>query len=175
MDMGRNWEGSSAPFWGGELGRSPSNTKSPWLSPTKWHLNPSSHLATTMVIKYNHGHNRYGPKIGGVPLWKRGSCVPIYTMWPGPRPICEPSFILIHPTVWPQHRNVTERIDMTGQTYRLGQDRQRSEGIGRTVLQTVAQQELSCSGDGRPRPHWTCAEKKWAAVPLSRGSSWVPV
>jgi len=39
------------------------------------------------------------------------------------------SFILIHPnpTVWPQRTNVTDR-----------QDRQRSDSIGRTVLQTVA-------------------------------------
>jgi len=41
-----------------------------------------------------------------------------------------PSFVLIHPTVWPQCTNVTD----TGQT-----DRQRTDGIGRTVLQTVAQ------------------------------------
>jgi len=40
-----------------------------------------------------------------------------------------PSFILIHPTVWPQYTNVTDR---TGQTV------QRSDSIGRTVLQTVA-------------------------------------
>ena len=38
-----------------------------------------------------------------------------------------PSFILIHPTVWPQYTNVTDR-----------QDRQRSDSIGRTVLQMVA-------------------------------------
>ena len=39
-----------------------------------------------------------------------------------------PSFILIRPTVWPQYTNVTDR-----------QDRQRTDSIGRTVLQTVAQ------------------------------------
>jgi len=38
---------------------------------------------------------------------------------------------LIHPTVWPQYTNVTDR---TGQT-----DRQWTYSIGRTVLQTVAQ------------------------------------
>jgi len=45
-----------------------------------------------------------------------------------------PSFTLIHPTVWPQYTNVTDR--------QAGQDRQtgqRSDSIGRTVLQTVAQ------------------------------------
>jgi len=44
-----------------------------------------------------------------------------------------PSFILIHPTVWRQYTNVTDRQDRTGQ------NRQRSDSIGRTVLQTVAQ------------------------------------
>jgi len=44
-------------------------------------------------------------------------------------PACQlPSFILIHPTVWPQYTNVADR-----------QDRQRSDSVGRTVLQTVAQ------------------------------------
>jgi len=31
------------------------------------------------------------------------------TMWPGPRPTSVPSGILIHPTVWPQYTNVTDR------------------------------------------------------------------
>ena len=60
------------------------------------------------------------------------------TVWPGPRPTSMPSFIFIHPTVWPQCTNVTDRQTdrQTGQT---GQDRQRTDSIGRTVLQTVAQ------------------------------------
>jgi len=44
-----------------------------------------------------------------------------------------PSFILIHPTVWSQYTNVTvrqDRIDKTGQ---------RSDSIGQTILQTIAQ------------------------------------
>jgi len=40
------------------------------------------------------------------------------------------SFILIHQTIWPQYTNVTQ----TGQT-----DRQGSDSIGRTVLQTITQ------------------------------------
>jgi len=55
---------------------------------------------------------------------------PSDTMWPGPRPTRMPSFILIRQTVWPQYINVTDRQDR--------QDRQRSDSIGRTVLQTVA-------------------------------------
>jgi len=47
-----------------------------------------------------------------------------------------PSFILIHPTVWPQYTNVTER-----QTDRQT-DRQRYDNIARTVLQTVAENGL---------------------------------
>ena len=43
-----------------------------------------------------------------------------------------PRFILIHSTVWPQYMHQRHR-----QTDR--QDRQRSDSIGRTVLQTVAQ------------------------------------
>ena len=49
-----------------------------------------------------------------------------------------PSFILIHPTVWPQYTNV---IDRTGQDRETGQ---RFDSIGRTVLQTVAQNQTVC-------------------------------
>jgi len=66
-----------------------------------------------------------------VPLWGGRAGSPSNTMWPGPRPTCVPSFILIRPTVWPQCTNVTER--QTGQTG------QRTDSIVRTVLQTVAQ------------------------------------
>jgi len=41
-------------------------------------------------------------------------------------------FILIHPTVWPQYTNVTDR--------QAG--RQRSDSIGRTILQTVTQKVI---------------------------------
>jgi len=46
-----------------------------------------------------------------------------------------PSFILIHPTVWPQYTNVTDRHRQT--------DRQRPDSIGQTVLQTVAQKRFA--------------------------------
>jgi len=45
-----------------------------------------------------------------------------------------PSFIVIHRTVWPQYSNVTDRTGHTEQT-----DRQRSDRLGLSVLQTVAQ------------------------------------
>ena len=70
----------------------------------------------------NHpfGHNRHGMKIGG--------CATL-AMWPGPRHNSMPIFILVHPTIWPQYTNVTDR-----QT-----DRQWTDSTGRTVLQTVTQ------------------------------------
>ena len=66
----------------------------------------------------------------------RGCCAPFHggswspsnAMWLGPRPTYIPSGIVIHPTVWPQYTNVTDRTD-----------RQRSDSIGWTVLQMVAQ------------------------------------
>ena len=73
-----------------------------------------------------------GRKLGAVPLWGGGAGSPSNTMWPGPRPTSMPGFILIRPTVWPQCTNVTDRQDR--QT-----DKQRTDSIGRTVLQTVAQ------------------------------------
>jgi len=42
-------------------------------------------------------------------------------------------FILIHQTIWPQYTNVTDRTDRQDKT-----DRQWSDSIGLTVLQTVA-------------------------------------
>jgi len=75
-----------------------------------------------------------GRKVGGaaVPLSVGEARSPSNTMSPGPRPTSVPSGILIHPTVWPQYTNVTDR-----------QDRQRSRNIGRTV-----------TSNGRPN---TCA------------------
>jgi len=108
-----------SPLFGEEGAGSTSNTVTPWADAylhTKWHLGLCSHLAAADM----------GRKLGG---W-----VPSNTMWPGPRPeayLCMPCFILIRQTVWPQYieyTNVTDR--QTGQ---------RSDSIGRTVLQTVAQ------------------------------------
>jgi len=72
-----------------------------------------------------------GRKLGGVsaPFLGRGIWIrarfgewelgPHLTVWPGPRPACVPSFILIHPTVWPQYNNVTDRQE-DRQTDRTG-------------------------------------------------------
>ena len=54
-----------------------------------------------------------GRQLGGcVPLG--GAGCPPNTMSPGPRPTAVPSFVLIHPSVWPQYTNVTDR--QTGKT-----------------------------------------------------------
>jgi len=78
----------------GEAG-SPSNTMSPGPEAylcTKWHLDPSSHLATI-----------HGPKVGGCSApFLGGARSPSNTMLPGPRPTSIPSGILIHPAIWPQ-------------------------------------------------------------------------
>jgi len=63
---------------------------------------------------------------GAIPFGGGGAGSPSNTMWPGPRPTCMPSFILIRPTTWPQCTNVTDRTD-----------RQWSGSIGCTVSQTV--------------------------------------
>ena len=79
-----------APF--GE-GGSPSNTIRPGPRSSKWHLDPSSRLATTDM----------GRKFGGcAPLWRGAAGSPSNTMSPRPRPTSVPSGILIHPAVWPQ-------------------------------------------------------------------------
>jgi len=73
---------------------------------------PLYQVATWFIQPF--GHNRYGPKIRDYPLWGGAAGSPSNTIWPGSRPTCMPSLILIHPSVWPQYTNVTDR--QTGQT-----------------------------------------------------------
>jgi len=76
---------------------------------TKWHLDPSTRLATTGV----------GRKLGGccTSFWGKG-LGPIWHNVAWPRPTSIPSGILIYPTVWPQYTNVTSRQDrQTWQTW----------------------------------------------------------
>ena len=102
--------------------------------PIKLHLDPSSRLATTDM----------GRKLGDCavsPLSGRGRAgSPSNTTSPGPRRSSVPSGILIHPAVWPQYTNVTDRTDRTGLDT---VDRQRSNSTRRTVLQTVARKRLA--------------------------------
>ena len=52
-----------------------------------------------------------GQKVGAASSFFGGVESPSNTTWPGPRPGSMPSFILIHPTVWPQSPSVTDRVD----------------------------------------------------------------
>jgi len=149
-------EGAAVPLSGGSW--APSITKWPGLRcthvpTTKWHLDPP------------FGHNRHLPKIVGLCPFGGGS--PSNTMWPGPRPTSTSSGVMIHPAVWPQQTwaenwgrgsasiGVSPHLtqcgrglppSQTGETdtdRQTGQDRQQSDSIGQTVLQTVAQKHLS--------------------------------
>jgi len=50
-----------------------------------------------------------GQKLGGYAPF--GGLGPHWTQSHGPRPTCIPSGILIHPAVWPQYTNVTDKTD----------------------------------------------------------------
>jgi len=53
-------------------------------------------------------HNR---QLGNCAPLGEGAWPPSKTTWLGPRPTTMSSFILIHPTVWPQYTKVTDRQD----------------------------------------------------------------
>jgi len=134
--MGRKL--GDVPFLGGA--GSPSNTVA-WAVAylhSKWHLNPSSHLAATDMGRKLGGSDPFGERELGLP--------PSNAMWTGLRPICMPSLIFVVPTVWPQCTNVPDRQDRADR-----HTGQRSDSIGRTVLQTVAQKVgADCE------PCWCC-------------------
>ena len=89
-------------------------------------IDPSSGLATICM----------GRKLGELCPFGAVRWVPNNTICPGPTPTSTRSGILIHPAVWPQYTNITNRTD-----------RQRSDNIGRTVSETVAQNtNFSCPG-----------------------------
>jgi len=67
--------------------------------PTKWHFDPSSHLATRDM----------GRKLGALSSFEERGCWFSINNVARARPTCTPSFILIRPTVWPQYSNVTDR------------------------------------------------------------------
>jgi len=67
-------------------------------------------------------------KIGGRAPFRGELGVPIYHNVATAEAYLHDKFHLDNPAVWPQYTNVTDR-----------QDRQRSDGIGRTVLQAVIQ------------------------------------
>jgi len=72
IDMNRKVGGCCAPFWGGELAGSPSNTM--WPGP-KATSTPGGILIHPAVQPF--GHNGHGPKIGGCAPFGEGSSIPI--------------------------------------------------------------------------------------------------
>jgi len=90
FDLNIHWPksgGRCAPFWESVMWS--------WPRPiprTKWHVHPSSRLATI-----------HGPKGGGSVPPFRGAGFPCNTVLPGPRLTSVPSGILIYPAVWLQH------------------------------------------------------------------------
>jgi len=67
--------------------------------------------------------SKVGRKVGAaVPLSVGRAGSPSNAMWVEPKPTCMASFILIHPTVWLQYTNVTDR--------QRGQDRTDNGLIG---------------------------------------------
>jgi len=119
-DMGRKL-GDCVPFWGAG---SPSSTMWPGPRPTsipstRYHLDPSSRLATIDM----------GRKLGG-------GCAPIWGGEAG-----SPSSTYLHVKC---HLDPSNRLATIHQRYRQREQtdrqagRQRSDSIGRTVLQTIA-------------------------------------
>ena len=65
----------------------------------------------------------------------------------GPRPTSRPSFVLIHPAVWPQYTNVADsQTDRTGQrSDSVGRYKRSPENRGSTTLGTVPRNLLPTS------------------------------
>jgi len=116
--MGRKF-GGSAPFWGGRA--------EAYLH-TKWDLDPCSHLAATDM----------GRKLEGLCPFRGGGLGPHLTQCGQGRglPACQVSSWSVQLFGHNTPRLQTDRTD-----------RQRTDSIGRTVLQTVAQKPRTRYGD----------------------------
>ena len=109
-------------------------------------LRPTS-LPSGMLIHPAIWAQQNAQETGGfTPFWRRGAQLgPNLTQCgQGLRPTCMPSFILIHPTIW-HLATIHQRHRQTDRTDRQDRqtDRQRSDSIGRTTLQMVAQKRFS--------------------------------
>ena len=86
-------------------------------------------------------------------FWGGGTGFPSETMWPGPRPTCMPSFVLIHRTVWPQYTNVTDVTQLP-----LPEDGVEPPIFGPRLLWPNGWTDQDATWHGsrsRPRPHFT--------------------
>jgi len=93
--MAKNWVGVGVPLLGSWV---PIEHKVAWAKAylhTKWHLSPSSRLATTDI-------GRKWGAVTDVLFYGRGAGSPSNTKSPEPRPTSVPSGILIHAAVWPR-------------------------------------------------------------------------
>jgi len=118
--------GASAPFGEWELGPHLRQSRLGWCLPpcqvASWSIQP-------------FGHNRYGPKIGGsATFWGRGSLVPIQHNVARAEAYLYAKF----------HLDPSNHLATIHQRHRQtdSQDIQRSDSIGRTILQTVTQKLL---------------------------------
>jgi len=114
--MGRKVGSVSAPAVlgrGGQLGAMslpPSNTMWPGPRPTSLPSGILVHRAVwpQQTLAENWGVCPFGGA-NGYPFWGRRAVSPSNTVLPLSRPTSVPSFILIHPIVWPQYTNVSSR------------------------------------------------------------------
>jgi len=126
--MSRKW-GGSVPFLGRRAGFHLAQCG-------LYQCPPPCQMSPLSIQPFGHNRSRHVPKIGergSAPFLGRGAGSSSNTMWPVPRPTRMPSFILIHPTVWLQYCTPTSQ---------RGQDRQRSDSIERTGLQSVTQKRV---------------------------------
>ena len=83
----------------------------PHLTQSRLGVRPTS-IPSDILIRAAIWQQQIWAEIGRLcPFEGEGAGSPSNTSWPGPRSTCTPSFILIHPTVWPQYTNVTDRTD----------------------------------------------------------------
>jgi len=117
IDMGRTeGKGAIVSHWVSGTG-SPSNTMWSVPRPTSVSngilIHPAVSPRQTRAADYTDAGKACARKFrkwwAVVPLSVRGAGSPSSITWPGPRPTCTSSFILIHPTAWPQYTNVTDR------------------------------------------------------------------
>jgi len=91
-------------------------------------------------------HRKVGRKLGVLCPFHGGAESPSNIMTPGPRPISVPGGILVHPTIWPQYTNVTDR--------QIVQTRQRYRNVRRTVTcNGRGKKPIACPLVGRSSPY----------------------
>ena len=130
IDMGRKL--GCFPFWEGEA-RPPSNTMSPWPRPSSVRSGILIHPAVWPQQTWAENG------VGDCAPLGRGAGFPSHTMWPGPAESYLRAKFHLDPsnrlaTTCQCHRQSGQDTQTDRQT-----DRQRTDSMGRTVLQTVAQ------------------------------------